>query len=157
MDEKVTFVHKVSEDRIFISESLELLEQEKLIRSTVVDRIPAVKPNVTKKPFFPRIQPLTAIATAVAAAVIILFFLLPSQENLPAAYRFVIYRPDVIQAEITGTFTGWSRIPMNRIGASGYWDITVNLPAGEHRFTYILNGRQRFADPTIAAREFHPG
>jgi 1,4-alpha-glucan branching enzyme len=67
--------------------------------------------------------------------------------------RFVIYRPDVTNAEITGTFTGWKKVPMRRIGSSGYWDITMNLPEGEHRFIYILNGKQRFADPTVMSRE----
>jgi hypothetical protein len=42
---------------------------------------------------------------------------------------------------------------MNRLGSSGYWDITVNLPSGEHRFTYILDGKKRFTDPTVPARE----
>jgi hypothetical protein len=42
---------------------------------------------------------------------------------------------------------------MRKIGSSGYWDITMNLPEGEHRFIYILNGKQRFADPTVMSRE----
>ena len=74
-------------------------------------------------------------------------------QNPAASHRFVIYRPDVTRAEIAGTFTGWQRIPMNRIGSSGYWDIIVNLPFGEHRFTYILDGEKRFADPTVPIRE----
>ena len=61
--------------------------------------------------------------------------------------------PDVTTAEIAGTFTDWRRIPLNQIGTSGYWDITISLPGGEHRFTYILDGAKRFADPTVAARE----
>jgi 1,4-alpha-glucan branching enzyme len=59
----------------------------------------------------------------------------------------------VTQAEIAGTFTGWRRIPLNQIGTSGYWDITLRLPGGEHRFTYILDGEKKFADPTVATRE----
>ncbi len=42
---------------------------------------------------------------------------------------------------------------MNKIGTSGYWEITLNLIEGEHRFTYILEGREPFADPTILTRE----
>ncbi|UCD87106.1 MAG: glycogen-binding domain-containing protein, partial [Desulfobacterales bacterium] len=44
-------------------------------------------------------------------------------------------------------------IPMNRAGSSGYWEVTLDVAQGEHRFTYILDGHQRFADPTILIRE----
>jgi hypothetical protein len=39
------------------------------------------------------------------------------------------------------------------MGDSGYWEVTLNLPAGEHRFSYILEGKQRLSDPTIMTRE----
>jgi 1,4-alpha-glucan branching enzyme len=93
------------------------------------------------------------LASAAAAALILFFIPSHPIQNPATSHRFVIYRPDVTKAEITGTFTDWQRIPMNRIGSSGYWDITVNLPSGEHRFTYILDGEKRFADPTVQARE----
>ena len=34
----------------------------------------------------------------------------------------------------------------------GYWELTLALPKGEHYFSYILEGRQPYADPTIRAR-----
>jgi len=86
-------------------------------------------------------------------ALIVFFILYHPQPDPTTSHRFVIYRPDVTKAEIAGTFTGWQRIPINRIGVSGYWDITLSLPSGEHRFTYILDGEKRFADPTVLARE----
>ena len=61
---------------------------------------------------------------------------------------------DVSQVEITGTFTDWKRIPMRKVGTSGYWETSLDIAEGEHRFTYILEGRQAIADPTIPAREF---
>ena len=153
LDEKVAFVHQVSDSLSSKNETLELLQQEKRIRSAPVHRIPRLEPKVRIKPFFLKIRPLTAIAAAAVAAAIMIFLLTSSGQNQPATHRFVIYRPDVTRAEITGTFTGWSRIPMNRIGASGYWDITVNIPSGEHRFSYILDEKQIIADPTIPFRE----
>ena len=42
---------------------------------------------------------------------------------------------------------------MKRMGSSGYWEMTLDLPRTEHQFTYILEGNQRFADPTILTRE----
>ena len=154
LDDKIEFVDRVHEDRIFKDESIELLGMEKIISADVVDHIPPLKVKIKKKRFSFGLRPLGLLVSAGAAAALILFFILPHPLQNPAtSHRFVIYRPDVTQAEIAGTFTGWQRIPMNRIGSSGYWDITVNLPFGEHRFTYILDGEKRFAYPTVPARE----
>ncbi|MBW1998782.1 MAG: hypothetical protein JRJ29_12555 [Deltaproteobacteria bacterium] len=90
------------------------------------------------------------VATAVLTVFLIFFHLRPATT---ARYRFVIYQPDVTTAEIVGTFTDWKPVSLNRIGAIGYWDITMNLPEGEHRFAYVLDGKGGFADPTIQERE----
>jgi len=153
LDEKIRFVDRVHEDRIFKDESIELLEMEKLIRADVVDHIPPLKVKIKKKRFSFGLRPMGFLASAAAVALIVFFILYHPQQNPTTSHRFVIYRPDVTKAEIAGTFTGWQRIPMNRIGVSGYWDITISLPSGEHRFTYILDGEKRFADPTVPARE----
>ncbi len=153
LDEKIGFVEKVHQDRDFKNESIELLNMEKIIRADVVDRIPALEMKIREKriPFVLRWMGLWIPA---AAAVLIAFFVLYHPRQLPAtSHRFVIYRPDVTTAEIAGTFTDWQRIPLNQIGNSGYWEITISLPGGEHRFTYILDGEKGFADPTVAARE----
>ena len=154
LDDKIEFVDRVHEDRSFKDESTELLGMEKIIRADVVDRVPPVKVKIKKKRFSFGLRPLGFLVSAATAAVLVLFFM-PSQpvQNPATSHRFVIYRPDVTRAEVAGTFTGWQRIPMNQIGSSGYWDITVNLSSGEHRFTYILDGEKRFADPTVPARE----
>jgi hypothetical protein len=153
LDDKIQFVDRVHEDKIFKDESIELLGMEKIIRADVVDRIPLLKVKIKQKRFSFSLRPWGLLASAAAAA-IVLFFIFSNPVQSPAtSHRFVIYRPDVVKAEIAGTFSGWRRIPMNRIGSSGYWDITVNLPFGEHRFTYILDGEKRFADPTVPARE----
>jgi hypothetical protein len=154
LDDKIQFIDRVHEDRIFKDESIELLGIEKIIRADVVDYIPPLKVKIRKKRFSFSLRPFGFLVSAAAAAALILFFILANpQQNPDSSHRFVIYRPDVTKAEITGTFTAWQRIPMNRIGSSGYWDITVNLPFGEHRFTYILDDEKRFADPTVPTRE----
>lgn len=68
-------------------------------------------------------------------------------------YRFVIYQPGTARAEIAGSFTGWQALPMKRTGSGGYWEITLDLPQGVHRFSYILDQNRRTADPTIPTRE----
>jgi hypothetical protein len=153
VDDKIAFVEKVHGDRSFKDESIELLHQEKLISSEVVDRVPLVELKVRRKLPYPLLRPMGLFASALAAAILIFFFFLPAKEGTSIPHRFVIYRPDVSQAEISGSFTEWRVIPLKRTGSSGYWEITFNLSKGEHRFTYILNGHQRFADPTILTRE----
>ena len=153
LDDKIEFVDRVHEDRIFKDESIELLGMEKIIRADVVDHIPPLKVKIKKTRISFGLRPLGLLVSAAAAALVLFFILSHPQPNPATSHRFVIYRPDVSRAEITGTFTGWQRIPMNRIGSSGYWDITVKLSSGEHRFTYILDGEKRFADPTVPARE----
>ena len=44
-------------------------------------------------------------------------------------------------------------VAMQRLGASGYWELRLPVPAGEHRFAYILAGQKRMADPTLPAVE----
>ena len=156
IDEKIDFIETVRKDRSFTDEALELLYQEKLVRGRVVEQIPPIDVKVPfewKRFLRPLIQPMGLIASTLAAAVIFLVFSLPSPTYGPITKRFVIYRPDVDKIEITGSFTNWKRIPMHKIGTSGYWDITLELIEGEHRFTYILEDGRSFADPTILARE----
>ena len=153
LDEKIGFVDRVHRDRFFKDESIELLEMEKILRADVVDHIPSLKIKIKKKRVASVFRSV-ALWVPVAAAVLIAFFIFDYPRPLPTtSHRFVIYQPDVTTAEIAGTFTGWRRVPLHRIGASGYWEITISLPNGEHRFTYILDGEKKFADPTVVARE----
>ena len=154
LDNKIEFVETVHEDRIFKDETVGFLRQEKVIRSEVVDELPSVKIQQKEKTaFFPFWRPAAIFASGLAAALVLFFFTQPPKEQLSAAHRFVIYQPGVEQVEITGSFTDWRTLPMNRAGTSDYWEITIDVPAGEHRFSYILEGDQRLADPTVLTRE----
>jgi len=51
------------------------------------------------------------------------------------------------------SFTRWKRIPLKPTGSSGYWEVSLTIPEGEHRFTYILLGQQRISDPRVPTRE----
>ncbi len=164
MDEKITFVETLHEDMTFTEETLALLHQEKLLRSDMTDRLPSVdlKSSLNwktawkidwRRKVFSFLRPIGVAASGVAAAAMILLFFTPSSKICPIENRFVIYRPDVKQVEITGSFTDWEKLPMQKIGTSGYWELTLSLPEGEHKFTYILEGTKRVADPTIPARE----
>lgn len=153
LSDKIKFLEKVHTDKSFKDKSIELLRQEKLIRAEVVNHVPSVEFKIKRKYFYPVLRLGGLVASTVATVLIILFFFMPFQINTAVPYRFVIYRPDANQVEIAGSFTAWKRIPMRRMGSSGYWEITLNLSKEEHRFTYILEGHQSFADPTILTRE----
>jgi len=153
LDEKIQFVEHVHTDEFYKDESIELLNQERIIRSDVVENIPSISIKTRKKAAFPFLRPIGLVASVAALVILILFVFMPVKEHTNMPYRFVIYRPDVSNVEITGSFTGWKRVPLEKMGASGYWEITLNIADGEHRFTYVLDGRERFADPTARMRE----
>jgi hypothetical protein len=139
-------------------EAVDLLTQEKQLRSAPVGLVPPIEyPTVPTRRPLKWMRPL-ALGLGSAAVLVILWgaVFLAGEAVWPTpskTHRFVIYRPDVSRAEITGSFTGWQPRAMNRIGDSGYWEMELSLPGGEHRFAYILEGDRRMADPTVQARE----
>jgi len=153
LDNKIEFVETVHSDRNFKDETVGFLQQEKVICAEVVDYIPPLKVQLKEKAGFPLWRPMAIFASGLAAALILFFFIQPPKEPLSTAHRFVIYQPGVEQVEITGSFTEWRSLPMTKAGTGDYWEITIDVPAGEHRFSYILEGDQRLADPTILIRE----
>ena len=153
-DEKIEFVETVHEKSAFKDEAVDLLHQEKLVRGEVVDRVPAVVFREKRRFTIPVWRPAGMFAAGLAAALLVMFFVAPRQEMpLLMTHRFVLYQPDVKQVEITGSFLDWAAVPMKRSGTSGYWEAVLEVPAGEHRLCYIIEGRKRIPDPTIAIRE----
>jgi hypothetical protein len=155
-EEKIDLVERLGRDENFSAETLALLRQETRIRAALVDRVPEVefaKRDSLKRYFLPLFRPLRLATAALAAAVVILLFSYPAPPVCPVIKRFVIYRPGVSRVDITGSFTDWRRVPMRKLGASGYWEIHLPLPTGEHRYTYILEGSGSMADPTVSTQE----
>lgn len=153
IDEKIEFVSKVHEDTNFRNDSLELLRQEKILRSEIVERIPSVYLKERKKRGLSLFRPFVLMASSAAATVLIFFSLISPKNTDYSPRRFVLYNPDVNQVEITGSFTNWEALPLTKVGFSGYWEIVLPLSKGEHRFTYILEGDQRVTDPTLLTKE----
>ena len=154
LDEKIDFVEKAHESEEFKNETISLLNQEKELRCDPVEHIPAVTVPMLARKRHPVFIPFTIATAALAVTVVILTFVLLLQyQTGTSSYRFVLYQPDTARAEIAGSFTDWQRLPMNELGTSGYWEIQLNLPKGEHRFSYILEGNKRIADPTVLTRE----
>ncbi len=153
LDNKIEFVETVHDSRPFKDETVALLRQEKNLRMPVVDQVPVVTVAPRERKWRFSWRPAGVFAAGLATAVLIILLLLPTKQRLSAAHRFVIYQPGVKQVAITGTFTDWKAVPMKKAGRSGYWEITLDLPAGEYRYSYILEGKRQLADPTVLTRE----
>jgi hypothetical protein len=156
LTDKRRFIEKIRSDRKFFTLTLELLAQEQRLRQQPV----LIEKSVEKKwrpPFrfvLDRIfKPLGFAAAGSAAAVLILFTAINRPAITEFNHRFVLFEPAANQVELAGSLTGWQRIRMQRIGDSGYWELNLRTTVGEHRFTYILDGRRRISDPTLPVSE----
>lgn len=181
MDQKIIFVKTVHDSRPFADTALALLRQEQLLRGDLtqpafrVDSRMIPVPPSRFTPLFPWYKLLAGAACTVVLAIGFVFIfqfqipfvpmqqarLVQNQETdepaLPVSLeyqqRFVLYLPGSRQAHIVGTFTNWKPLAMERIGESGYWALTLPVPPGEHRYSYLIEENKRIADPTVIARE----
>lgn len=158
IEEKIEFVETVHRNTSFKDETVELLDQERLLHSDMVTAVPNIsipvyRPEKTRG-FRLWFAPLSGFASAmVLVALVSLFHPAPIISPDGMQHRFVIYRPDVTKAAIVGDFTRWSPVPMEKIGDSGYWAVTLKLPTGEHRYSYLVDDERQIADPTVLTLE----
>lgn len=155
LDEKIEFLKNIHEDKDAYKDAVELLEQEKLLKSDLPACSPVVEYKEKRNWFaFLNFKPVIALASAAAAVAIFVLLLSPFHKDAISnqPHRFIIYNPSASKVEISGSFIDWKVVPLSRIGSSGYWQIELDIPKGEHRYTYIVGG-ERVADPTILARE----
>ncbi len=158
LDEKIDFVEAVHKDRTFKNETIGLLEQEKQLRGDIAVSLPQmacpVQSQVKRNNFkfwFPSFAGF-ATACVLLIGIFLIFQSVPVQHK-GERYRFVIYQPETKQAEIIGSFTNWAPVAMEKVGNSGYWAISLELPEGEHRYSYLLENGQQVTDPTVLAHE----
>lgn len=158
LDEKIEFVEAVHADAAVKAETVQLLVQEKQLAADPVQTIPPVVPSGTAGRGHVKWLRTLAYGLGSAAVIALLWLALIPGGNQSMSqpvkwHRFVLYRPDVGRAEIAGSFTDWQPRQMMRLGDSGYWEAEMQLPEGEHRFVYILEGRRHITDPTVSTRE----
>jgi len=67
--------------------------------------------------------------------------------------RFVLYAPGAKQVGLAGTFNQWDQAatPLVRTGSDGVWTVTVALPAGQHQYAFVVDGRRWVTDPAAPA------
>jgi hypothetical protein len=156
LEEKVRFIDRIQIDPPFYEDTRSLLLQEKLLR-TVPDTpiIPHRPPQAVAFGDWSKklLRPAIYATAGFALAMLLIISRVAEPVVPPIVNRFVIYEPSASQVELIGSFTDWQKTPMVPIGATGYWEIRLNLPSGEHRFAYILDGNRQMADPTFPVRE----
>jgi hypothetical protein len=153
IDDKIDFVETVHESKAFKEEAVELLQQERLLRSDPVEHYPTLEVRTKHRFPFMVLRPLGLVTAGAALTLLLLYFPFAPPQTPDTPHRFILYRPDASRVDLTGSFTGWKAVPMRQAGESGYWECTYNLPRGEYRFAYVLDGTLRMADPTIPTRE----
>jgi len=162
IDDKILFVEHVHADQLFMDDTVSFLQQEKALRSSLPERVPDVIPPFMQRPKFTFWVPKAlGVAFAVSLLILVALYLThrqpPQTVFLPTPakhqHRFVIYESGIKQVEIAGSFTNWQRIPLQPAGSTGYWEITLEIPPGEHTFSYILDNNKILADPTIPVKE----
>lgn len=162
LDEKQIFVESVREDE-FYAVTIELIEQERLLRSCLVVEYPE-KQRITLqqrfKFFVASYHPAVA-GFALAILLIITIFRINVQEQqvipseqLSVPHRFVLYLPDADSTSVVGNFSNWEPIPMEKVDETGYWTAYLDLPPGEYRYSYLTEEGRKIADPTIPDREY---
>ncbi len=160
LDEKITFVETVHEDRWFTDETVTLLKQEKRLRTDPALPLPALPQLIRERRTPPPdwfafwFKPFAGFAAG-AVAVILFALFRPGVPPSPQGeqHRFVVYLPESSQARIIGTFTNWQPVSMEQVGSSGYWTLTLRVPEGEHRYSYMIEEDRLVADPTVMTRE----
>lgn len=162
LEEKILFVEQIHSRRAYKDETVSLLEQEKLLSAALLHPAPEISlPDAVPSRF--RAARFQSLGLAVAACLLLLFSFTAGRNFSPqvaavaepavASHRFVIYQEGISQVEITGSFTNWRRVPLVPSGSSGYWEITLDVPAGEHKYTFIVDGDKQLPDPTVVTGE----
>ncbi|HET7248410.1 MAG TPA: isoamylase early set domain-containing protein [Gemmatimonadales bacterium] len=63
--------------------------------------------------------------------------------------RFELYAPRASRVALAGSFNRWNpaATPLVRVGPDGMWTVTLALPAGQHQYGFIVDGRNWVPDP----------
>ena len=165
LGEKIRFVEIVHQNERYKDEAVMLLEQEKVVGAVLQNQVSET--DIDRPLHVPR---MTAFGKAMAAfSIFILAFLagagtiyfqpdtpvdtVSSELSRSAEHRFILYLQDSTQVELTGSFTNWRKIPLTPVGMSGYWEIVMDVPSGEHRYSFIVDGTRLLPDPTSPLQE----
>ena len=98
-----------------------------------------------------------AYATALAAGVVAVVTagMLSSRPHsvaigAPIPVQFVLVAPEARSVAVVGDFNNWGLGDTALVAENhnGVWSVSAPVPAGVHRYAFLVNGRQWVADPT---------
>ncbi len=56
-------------------------------------------------------------------------------------HLFRVYLPQALSVELVGAFTNWRESPIHLLrDSSGWWFVRLDLTAGDHDFSYLVDG-----------------
>ena len=65
--------------------------------------------------------------------------------------RFELYAPAAKQVGLAGTFNQWDQAATPLVRSDGVWTVTLALPAGQHQYAFVVDGRRWVTDPAAPA------
>jgi hypothetical protein len=104
--------------------------------------------NVTRRPAY------AAALAAGVVAVVTVGMLRSRPETVattaPIAVQFVLVAPDARSVAVVGDFNNWGLGDTALVAENhnGVWSVSAPVPAGVHRYAFLVNGKQWVADPT---------
>jgi len=109
----------------------------------------------------PVLPPWAVLAAMAATAVLVVSLRRPSptrpapaQRGGDSVYvRFVLYAPAARQVSVAGSFNRWDpqAAPLARMDGGGVWSVTLPLPAGQHQYAFVVDGKNWIPDPAAPA------
>lgn len=153
--EKKEFVINVKEDDLFFNETIEMIDNEMMIRKEMDKKAENFREVKYKKDG--NLKKILLFAAMIMIGILFTIksinFTKTEDGTIQAKsmdkkeYRFVIYEENVGNVELVGSFTNWEKVPLKRVGETNYWEVVIEIPKGEHRYAFIINGKT-VADPT---------
>lgn len=118
-----------------------------------------------RKPIPLRVSPLSLAAGLAALAALLVFRPAQAPVQAPAepavvaipastsvgqnTVQFVLVLPTAREVAVVGDFNDWNpaATPLRRAGDGGTWTVEVRLPAGHHRYAFVVDGQAWMPDP----------
>jgi hypothetical protein len=104
--------------------------------------------NVTRRPAY-------AAALAAGVVAVVTVGMLRSRPQVvadsgPIPVQFVLVAPDARSVAVVGDFNNWGLgdTALAAVNHNGVWSVSAPVPAGVHRYAFLVNGKQWVADPT---------
>lgn len=104
--------------------------------------------NVTRRPAY-----AAALAAGVVAVVTVGMLRSRPQvvaSSAPIPVQFVLVAPEARSVAVVGDFNNWGLGDTALVAENhnGVWSVSAPVPAGVHRYAFLVNGKQWVADPT---------